>query len=97
MNRIILVGRIKEINGENVILSVPSEEKNENGEYTYDDIPCHLNFINKVQTYCKVGDIIALHGKLKHFDNEYFVFAEKVSFLKSNVSEKEVEQEHELS
>ena len=94
MNRIILVGRIKEINEKSVIVSVPSEKKNENGEYTYDDILCYINMMNK---YCKVGDIIALRGKLKHCDNKYFVFAEKVSFLKSNVNEEEVEQEHELS
>ena len=109
LNNVVLVGRLtknvekKEIeNGKEtaiIILAVPRNFKNADGEYETDFISCKLwnPIASNVVKYCKKGDIIGVKGRLQTqattndegFQNGYElqIIAEKVTFL-SNNSEK---------
>lgn len=77
----------------NITLAVSRNYKNIDGEYETDFIPCKLwqGIAENTVTYCKVGDLIGIKGRLQtsnyEKDNEtkyvVEVIAEKVTFLSS--------------
>ena len=88
MNNVILVGRITHFEGEEVTISVTRNYKNEDGIYMSDLIPIHLgiNIAEKMVDFCKIGDVIAIKGRLET-RGSVVVMAEKVSFISPKKSE----------
>ena len=108
LNQVVLVGRlvrdpeVKETKNGNsisrVTLAIPRSYKNVDGEYETDFIPCKLwqGIAENTVTYCKVGDLIGIKGRLEtdSYEKEekmYYVMnlvAEKVTFLSSGTKKK---------
>lgn len=112
LNQIVLVGRLVEDlkleeleNGKkitNLILAIPRNFKNADGEYDTDFIECVLwnGIAENATEYCKKGDIVGIRGRLENnsFENEdgskvykAQVIAEKVTFLSSKKEEEKGE------
>lgn len=85
LNQAIIVGRLKNIENGKVVLAVPRTYKNENGEYDTDYIEVRLSdaIEKNVSTYCEIGDLVGIKGRLESDINKMFVIAEKVTFLSS--------------
>lgn len=102
LNQIILVGRIAqdlEIKGQErknvtLILDVPRNFKNADGNYDTDFIPCVLfgNIAENTVNYCKKGDTIEIKGRLQNVSNNLEIIAEKVTFLSNNVNKESEEK-----
>ena len=99
VNQVVLIGRIAQIkeNEKDAIINiaVPSNSKNENGEYDVDFIDCQL-FNNVAQStieYCQKGDLIGIKGKLKSLEDKIIMSAERVTFLTSGYKKEEQEEE----
>lgn len=109
LNQIVLVGRLVS-NPElretesgnkvtNIVLAVPRNFKNINGEYDTDFISCVLwkGIAENTVQYCKKGDLIGVKGRIQTRDYEkenekrkvVELVAEKITFLTS-AKEKEV-------
>ena len=88
MNNVILVGRITDFEGNEVTISVNRNYKNEDGIYMSDLIPIWLsaNIGEKIKEFCKIGDVIAIKGRLENRSG-VVVMADKVSFISSKTSE----------
>lgn len=88
MNNVILVGRITKFEGNEVTISVNRNYKNEDGIYMSDLIPIWLsaNIGEKMKEFCKIGDLIAIKGRLENRGG-VVVMAEKVSFISPKKSE----------
>ena len=83
LNSVVLVGRLKEIKENTIIIAVPRNYKNEEGEYETDFIECqiskHMN--EKVENWCKVGDILGIKGRV---ETDNIIKADKITFLNTN-------------
>ena len=88
MNNVILVGRIISFEGDEVIISVTRNYKNEDGIYMSDSIPVRLsaNIGEKMKEFCKIGDVIGVKGRLEN-RGEVVVMAEKTTFVSPKKSE----------
>lgn len=116
VNQIVLVGRIARTpetktaeNGKKMatlILAVPRNFKNANGEYDTDFLDCTLwsSVAESTSEYCKTGDMIGVKGRvqsrivespdgLRRRKTE--IVAERVTFLTSNSSRRENEPSEE--
>ena len=82
MNNVILVGRITSFEGDEVIISVTRNYKNEDGIYMSDSIPVRLsaNIGEKMKEFCRIGDVIGVKGRLEN-RGEVVVMAEKTTFV----------------
>ena len=110
LNQIILVGRLTNTpevkvldNGKkrsSVVLAVPRNYKNSNGEYETDFVDCVLwtTVAENTAEYCKVGDMIGVKGRLqsRYVENpegvkkkKTEVVAERITFLSSARSKEE--------
>ena len=85
LNQVVIVGRINSMENGMVVIAVPRSFKNENGEYDTDYIEARLSksIESNVSTYCEVGDLVGIKGRLESDANRMFVIAEKVTFLSS--------------
>ena len=90
-----------------VTLAVGRNYKNQNGEYDTDFLDCTLwtGIAENTSEYCKTGDIIGIKGRLQSViiekeDGSKFkkmeVVAEKVTFLSSAKSTKDVDKTIEI-
>ena len=88
MNNVILVGRITSFEGNEVTVSITRNYKNEDGIYMSDLIPIWLsaNIGEKMQDFCKIGDVIGVKGRLENRGG-VVVMADKVSFISAKKSE----------
>ena len=88
MNNVILVGRIISFEGDEVIISVTRNYKNEDGIYMSDSIPVRLsaNIGEKMKEFCKIGDVIGVKGRIEN-RGEVVVMAEKATFVSPKKSE----------
>ena len=88
MNTVVLVGRITSFEGNEVIISVNRNYKNEDGIYMSDSIPVRLstNIGEKMQEFCKIGDVIGVKGRIEN-RGEVVVMAEKATFVSPKKSE----------
>ena len=110
LNHVILVGRLTNThevkvldNGKkrsSVVLAVPRNYKNSNGEYETDFVDCVLwtTVAENTAEYCKVGDMIGVKGRLqsRYVENtegvkkkKTEVVAERITFLSSARSKEE--------
>ncbi len=110
LNHVILVGRLTNTpevkvldNGKkrsSVVLAVPRNYKNSNGEYETDFVDCVLwtTVAENTAEYCKVGDMIGVKGRLqsRYVENtegvkkkKTEVVAERITFLSSARSKDE--------
>ena len=85
LNQVVVVGRIYSMENGELVMAVPRSFKNENGEYDTDYIEARLSksIESNVSTYCEVGDLVGVKGRLESDANRMFVIAEKVTFLSS--------------
>ena len=106
LNQVIMVGRLveKPIIEENengrkiseITLAVPRSFKNAEGLYDTDFIKCILwnSIAENTAEYCYKGDLIGVKGRLQCLNgNELQVVAEKVTFLSSNKTNNDKEEE----
>lgn len=89
LNQAILVGRIATDTTDGIKLAIPRTYKNENGEYDTDIIPVTLSgsIKDNVNSYCKMGDIVGVKGRIANEDGRIVISAEKVTFLSSKNSD----------
>ena len=85
LNQVVVVGRIYSIENGELVMAVPRSFKNENGENDTDYIEVRLSksIEDNVSTYCEVGDLVGVKGRLESGINKMQVIAEKVTFLSS--------------
>ena len=85
LNQVVIVGRINSMENGELVVAVPRSFKNENGEYDTDyiDVRVSKSIKENISTYCEVGDLVAVKGRLESGINKMFVIAEKVTFLSS--------------
>lgn len=67
-------------------LAVPSNFKNEYGEYETDFIRVKLfdNIATSTTEYCKRGDLIGVKGRIENKGSELVLIAEKVTYLSAS-------------
>lgn len=89
LNQVVLVGRIKEIDGGKIILSCSRTYKNQDGQYDTDFIPVRLSggILENINLYCKIGDLVGIKGRIETDVFDMIVVADKVSFLSSKNSD----------
>jgi len=89
LNQVVLVGRIKELYDDNLVLAIPNQFKNEQGEYDTNIIPVKLsnNIAEHTKEYCEVGGIVGIKGRLVLEGTNLTVAVEKVSYLSSRTQE----------
>lgn len=85
LNQVVVVGRIYSMENGELVMAVPRSFKNENGEYDTDYIDVRLSksIEENVSTYCEIGDLVGVKGRLESGINKMSVVAEKVTFLSS--------------
>ena len=85
LNQVVVVGRINSMENGMLVIAVPRSFKNENGEYDTDYIEARLSksIESNISTYCEVGDLVGIKGRLESDANKMFVIADKVTFLSS--------------
>lgn len=83
LNQVVLVGRIKEINEDRIIILVTRNFKNEDGNYETDIIPCYFKetISKNANEYCKVGDTVGIKGRIESLNNEVMIMVDKLTFL----------------
>lgn len=95
LNQFIIVGRIIEINEDNVMLRVFRSQKDEEGVYPEDYIKIFLpsNIASQIIDECSIEDCIGSKGHIETDENSNLkLIAEKVSWLsnaKNNSSEED--------
>lgn len=95
LNQAVLVGRLNETpkyeEGKNsiIMLSVPRNYKNENGEYETDLIKVMISeqMAKNTVEYCKKGDLVGIKGKVVVKDDIMYISGEKLTFLSSRKEE----------
>lgn len=85
LNQVVVVGRIYSIENGELVMAVPRSFKNENGEYDTDYIEAKLSksIEENISTYCEIGDLVGIKGRLESDINRMYVVADKVTFLSS--------------
>lgn len=88
MNNVVIVGRITRFKGNEVMITVNRNYKDEDGGYMSDLIyVCvGMNMAEQMEKYCKISDVIAVKGRLENRGN-IVVVAEKVTFISSKKAE----------
>lgn len=87
INEVILVGKIRSINKENQYksnLELEVERPFRDGEGRVSDIfNCKLwnSIFNKVISFSKAGDLLAIKGRIENDNSSYLVVAENVVIL----------------
>lgn len=86
LNQCVLVGRVKELKNNTLILAVSKSFKNEKGVYETDFINITLigSIINNVNEYCNKGDIVGVKARVETGNK---LIAEKITFLTSHKKE----------
>lgn len=98
LNNFVIVGKITKIenkeieNGANktiATLAVSRSFKNIDGEYETDLIPCLLfgGVAEATKEYCKIGDLVAIKGRIQTNNNKIELIAERLSFLSCKKTE----------
>ena len=85
LNQVVAVGRIYSMENGKLVVAVPRSFKNENGEYETDYVEARItsSVETNVPSYCEVGDLVGIKGRLESDANRMFVIADKVTFLSS--------------
>ena len=90
INQLLLVGKIKKVpdmdllknNGE-IEVEVKRSYKNNDGIYLNDCFKCYLwiAISKKISISCKVGDVVAIKGRLIEDEGSYKIMAEQVVLI----------------
>lgn len=85
LNYVVLVGRIKEITENGVVLSIPRSYKNKDGVYGTDLITVQLfdNILENTKKYCEINDCIGIKGNIENENGKLVIKATKLSYLKN--------------
>ena len=80
VNSVMLVGRFVKLENDTIVLSIPSNSKNENGEWYAYNISCSISgsLLENTKKYVSVGNIVGIRG---HFEDNNMVVVEKITFL----------------
>ena len=83
LNQVVLIGRIKEMHEGKIIISIPRNYKNEDGEYDNDLITVFVRgqLNDTVQDYCSIEGIVGVKGKVSTEKDNIIIEAEKITFL----------------
>jgi len=86
LNQVVLIGRIKEMHEGKIIISIPRNYKNEDGEYDNDLITVFVRgqLNDTVQDYCSIEDIVGVKGKVSTEKDNIIIEAEKITFLSTS-------------
>lgn len=92
INQLFLLGKIKEMPSKNIgdnelLIEVKRNYKNTEGVFESDCFRCHLwiALSKKINLGCKIGDLVAVKGRLVNDNGECNILAEQVILLnKSN-------------
>lgn len=85
INTVMIIGRLKDINGEKLTLTVTNPHKEKGTRETYDiDVLVWGGIRNNITNYCKKGCVIGIKGRIGKFNK---IIAEKVTFLSSGEKE----------
>ena len=88
LNQVIIVGRLaKEPTKEELLLLVPRNYKNKEGEYDDDIFVIHHNLPSIVEQNIHEGYLVGVKGRLETENNEIKIKAEKLTFLASKRSD----------
>ena len=89
LNQVVLVGRVKELYDNYLVLAIPNQYKNEQGEYDTTVIPVKLsnNIAEHTRNYCEVGSIVGIKGRLVLEGTNLTIEVEKVTYLSSHTQE----------
>ena len=87
LNQAVVVGRIKEIYANIILIAIPRSYKNNEGKYDSDLISIQLpeSMVSNILTKVKEGQLIGVKGALTN-DTGYsntVVLADKITFLSS--------------
>lgn len=84
-NQVIIIGRLVDIFEEEFILRVLRTYKDDNDEYGHDDVPVKMgkSIHDNMIEYCKVGDTVAVKGRLESVTGNLYVVVDKLTFLSS--------------
>lgn len=85
INTVMIVGKLKDINGEKLTLTVSNPHKEKDSYKTYDiTILVWGGIRNNITNYCETGCIIGIKGRIGKFNK---IIAEKVIFLSTRKKE----------
>lgn len=85
INMVTLIGRIVEINKDDVVIKVIRSYKNEKGIYDTDLIPVKVstNIMEHIKEYVHIDDMVGIKGRVVTDDMRISIEADKVTFLSS--------------
>lgn len=85
INTVMIIGKLKDINGEKLTLTVSNPHKEKGTRETYDiDILVCGSIRNNITNYCETGCVIGIKGRIGKFNK---IIAEKVTFLSTRKKE----------
>jgi len=94
LNQIVIVGRVaKLIETKNkdktvisgLVLKVPRNYHDENGDYQVDFIKCQLSKYLNITVDIKENELVGIRGRLESDDLSTFVIVEKITYLGKNI------------
>lgn len=82
LNQVVLVGRIKDLTRNNLVLTMTKSYKNMYGEYEKFDVNIEVSesISKQVSEYCKINDMVGVRGSIGKKNS---IIADKVTFLSS--------------
>ena len=85
LNQLVIMGRIKSMEGNKIILSIQKQFKNKDGEYDNDIIELNISdeMAKNIEEHLKEGDLLGIKGKIETGNK---IVIEKLTFLSSKES-----------
>lgn len=80
VNSVMLVGRLKDFQGNSLLMSIPRTYKNKEGKYDTDELIVRVpdGIAKNVKKYCSRGAVVGIRGRIS---NGNVITAEKITFL----------------
>ena len=85
VNMVTLIGRIAEINKDDIVIKVMRPYKNDKGIYDTDLIPVKVStrIMEHINEYVHIDDMVGIKGRIVTDDMRISIEADKVTFLAS--------------
>lgn len=88
LNQVVIVGRlVKEPTKEELLILIPRNYKNKDGEYDKDIMKIYHNMPTIAEQNMHEGDMVGVKGRLESENNEIKIKCEKLTFLASKRSD----------
>ena len=83
LNSVMLIGRLKDFQGNSLLISISRAYKNEKGKYETDELIVRVpdGIAKNVKKYCNRGAVIGIKGRVS---NGNVITAEKITFLSTS-------------